>query len=143
MDSDDFIEPETIDTMVNQAEQYDADAVFASADTYIAETNNYGGCFCFPEYLVLSGQACIANLVCKNLRQNVSPTVWNILFNLLFLKRNNLHFFGRNTEDYLFFSTYYYRIKKAVFLPNITYHYTIRNHSLMGYNRRESIPILK
>ena len=141
LDGDDFIEPQTIEVMLNQSELHVADVVYASARTYIMQTKSYSDCFSIPEYKIVSGKENFAKLVCMNLRQNVSSTSWNILFRMQFIKNNNLRFFGRNTEDFLFFSTYYSKVEKAVFIPDITYNYVIREKSLMGYNIRNSIPV--
>ena len=140
LDSDDFIEPETIELMVDEAEKHQTDAVLASNQTVDYPSGEIRPSFAYKQYQVIEGEDAFANFVCANLRWNITITSWNILFRLDFLKINNLRFSVRFCEDSLFLSDYYSFVKKAVLLPNITYNYVIREGSLMGYQIREKIP---
>lgn len=140
LDSDDFIEPEAIELMVNEAEKHHTDAVLASNQTVDYPGGEIRPSFAYKERLIVDGEDAFANIVCANLRWNITITSWNILFNLDFLRRNDLRFSVRFCEDSLFLSDYYSFVKKAVLLPNITYNYVIREGSLMGYQIREKIP---
>lgn len=141
LDSDDFIEPETIDLMVNEAEKHHADAVLASNQTVDYPSGEIRPSFAYKQYQVIEGDDAFANIVCANLRWNITITSWNILFNLNFIISNHLRFSVRFCEDSLFLSDYYSFVKKAVLLPNITYNYVIREGSLMGYQIRDKIPV--
>ena len=141
LDSDDFIEPETIDLMVNEAEKHHTDAVLASNQTVDYPSGEIRPSFAYKQYQVIEGDDAFANIVCANLRWNITITSWNILFNLNFIKSNHLRFSVRFCEDSLFLSDYYSFVKKAVLLPNITYNYVIREGSLMGYQIRDKIPV--
>lgn len=140
LDSDDFIEPEAIEIMVNEAEKHQTDAVLASNQTVDYPGGEIRPSFTYKNYQVVDGEDAFANIVCSNLRWNIAITSWNILFTTDFLRRNNLHFSIRTCEDSLFLSDYYSCIKKAVLLPNITYNYVLREGSLMGYKRQGAIP---
>lgn len=140
LDSDDFIEPEAIELMVNEAEKHHTDAVLASNQTVDYPGGEIRPSFAYKERQIVDGEDAFANIVCANLRWNITITSWNILFNLDFLRRNDLRFSVRFCEDSLFLSDYYSFVKKAVLLPNITYNYVIREGSLMGYQIREKIP---
>ncbi|MBR1932140.1 MAG: glycosyltransferase family 2 protein, partial [Prevotella sp.] len=141
LDSDDFVEAQTIEMMVCHAEDNNADVVHASSRTFIMRTGSYSGCYAYPLYKVVAGKGAFANLVCKSLRANVSTLPFNVLFRIQFLRRYNLKFFGRNSEEFLFFSAYYAKVERAVLMPDVTYYYVIRDKSLMGYNSRDLIPV--
>lgn len=140
LDSDDFIEKRTIEIMVNEAEKYQTDAVLASNQTVDYPSGEIRPSFIYKSRQVIIGDDAFANIVCANLRWNITITSWNILFTLAFLNKNNLRFSVRFCEDSLFLSDYYSYVKKAVLLPDITYNYVIREGSLMGYQIREQIP---
>ena len=141
LDSDDFIEPETIEIMVKEAEKHQTDAVLSSARCVNYETGKVTPAFTYNSYKIIEGDDAFANFVCSNLRWNITITSWNILFSLDFLRKNHLYFSFRNSEDSLFLSDYYSCIKKAILLPNITYNYVIRSGSLMGREARDVIPV--
>lgn len=141
LDSDDFIEPDTIELMVNEAEKHQTDAVLASNQTVDYPGGEIRPSFIYKKYQVVEGEDAFANIVCANLRWNITITSWNILFSLDFLKKNELRFSVRFCEDSLFLSDYYSFVRKAVLLPNITYNYVLREGSLMGYQIRKEIPI--
>ncbi len=140
VDSDDYIEPKTIELMVNQAEQYKADVVYASSIVYNEEKDRYYDCFVFSKFEVISNNDFV-NLVCMDHRRHMPTLVWNTLFSMVFIMDNNLRFFGRNSEDFLFFSSYYHRVKKAVIMPDSTYNYVVREGSLMERRREGVIPV--
>lgn len=141
LDSDDFIEPNTIELMLKEAEMSQTDIVLSSSRCVNFETGDITPGFSYKKHLVVEGDDDFANIVCKDLRWNVTVTSWNILFSLEFLRKNNLRFSIRTCEDSLFLSDYYSCVKKAVLLPNITYNYVLRRGSLMGYGIRSSIPV--
>ena len=141
LDSDDFIDLDTIEIMVKEAEKHHTDAVLSSARCVNYETGEITPSFTYKSYKIIEGEDSFANFVCANLRWNITVTSWNILFSVDFLRKNKLYFSIRTSEDSLFLSDYYSCIKKAVLLPNITYNYVIRKGSLMGYEARDVIPV--
>lgn len=141
IDSDDYIEPKTIGMMVEQAENHGADVVIASMQSVEYETGRITPAFSYPSLDIISGHDAFAHKVCANLHWNVGITPCNTLFNLSFLRKNNLLFAAKKDEDALFLSDYYSEVECAVLMPNITYNYLRRIGSIMGNQARNIIPI--
>lgn len=141
LDSDDYIEPQTIDLMQKEAEMNNTDVVIASMRIVIYETGEIRPAFTYPSRMLLTGEDDFPNLVCQDLRWHVGITSCNTLFSTDFLRRNNLHFSVRKDEDALFLSDFYSEVKRAVLLPDITYNYVGRKGSTMGNQARDVIPV--
>ena len=142
IDSDDFIEKETIEIMVAQAEIHVAEVVMSSLQTYNSTNDSCGDiAFKYKSLQVITKENEFANIVCNNLHENVSTCSVNILFRTDFIINHGLLFEGRNSEEFLFLSKYYSFVKRAVLMPNITYYYVIRENSLMGRQKRDVIPV--
>ena len=141
VDSDDYIEPNTIELLLKEAEEYDSDAVFASSRKIVYGTNEEVPTFTYKKKEVLLGKDVFANYLCQDLRWHIGINAWNILFKLDFLQRNNFRFAARKDEDALFLSDFYSEVERAVLLPDITYNYILRPGSIMGNQVREHIPI--
>lgn len=141
MDSDDYIEPNTISIMVPEAEKNQADVVHTVARTVYYGSDRIDQDFPYQAYRVIKGKDEFAKVVCADLRRHVSFCCWNILYNLDFLIRNKLRFFRVKCEDVLFFSDYYSCVECAVMMPDVTYNYLVREGSTMGYMQRTVIPV--
>ena len=141
VDSDDYIEPKTIEILLKEAEDNDTDAVFASSRKIVYGTDEEVPTFTYNKKVVLKGKDVFANYLCQDLRWHIGINAWNILFKLDFLQKNNFRFAARKDEDALFLSDFYSEIKSAVLLPDITYNYVLRPGSIMGNQIREHIPI--
>ena len=140
LDSDDYIEPTTIELMVNEAEQNNADAVFSSCRKIIYGSNAEVPTFVYSKKEIIRGEDSFAHYLCQDLRWHIGINAWNILFRIDYLHSNNILFAARKDEDALFISDFYSEIKCAVLLPNITYNYVLRPGSIMGNQAREHIP---
>ena len=140
VDSDDYIEPETIEMLLNEAEEYDTDVVLASSRKIVYGTNQEEPTFTYKKKEVLIGKDVFANYLCQDLRWHIGINAWNNLFKLDFLLKNNLRFAARKDEDALFLSDFYSEVERAILLPNVTYNYVLRPGSIMGNQRREYIP---
>ena len=140
IDSDDFIEPGTIEMLVREGEANGTDAVLASSRKLVYDTNKEVPTFTFASREVLTGKDVFANYLCQDLRWHVGINAWNILFRLDFLQKNDLRFAARKDEDALFLSDFYSEIERAVLLPDITYNYVLRPGSIMGNQARDHIP---
>ena len=140
VDSDDYIEPKTIEILLKEAESHDTDAVFASSRKIVYGTGEEVPTFTYDKKVVLIGKDVFANYLCQDLRWHIGINAWNILFKLDFLQKNNLRFAARKDEDALFLSDFYSEIESAVLLPDITYNYVLRPGSIMGNQIREHIP---
>ena len=123
VDSDDYIEPETIEVLLKEAEEYETDVVLASSRKIIYGTNEEEPTFTY-----------------KTKEELIGINAGNNLFKLDFLLRNNLRFAARKDEDALFLSDFYSEVERAVLLPNITYNYVLRPGSIMGNQMRDHIP---
>ncbi len=141
LDSDDYIEPNTIELMIEQAESHQTDAVIASLRKVVWNTEKEIPTLQYKSYQLIRGKDEFANYVCKDLRWHIAITACNILFLTEFLRNNNLIFLASKDEDALFLSDYYSEIKCAVILPDVTYNYVIRPGSKMGNNARNKIPV--
>lgn len=140
VDSDDYIEPHTIELLVGEAEEYNTDAVLASSRKIIYSTNDEVPTFKYKTREVIKGEDEFAKYLCQDLRWHIGINAWNILFSLKFLHNNNLRFDARKDEDALFLSDFYSEIHSAVLLPDITYNYILRPGSIMGNQIRDYIP---
>jgi glycosyltransferase involved in cell wall biosynthesis len=140
IDSDDYIELNAIELMVPQAEQYNTDVTIASHRKVALNTGEELPTYQYSSYQYICGEDAFANYVCADLRWHIAVVVWNILFSVEFLRKNNLLFSGRKDEDALFLSDYYSEVTNAVIMPDITYNYVARPDSIMGYMSRKKIP---
>ncbi|WP_052342053.1 glycosyltransferase family 2 protein [Xylanibacter brevis] len=141
IDSDDFIESNAIQLLVEQAEKYNTDVAIASHRRVALDTGEELPTYQYAKYQLFQGKDAFANYVCQDLRWHVAIVVWNILFSAVFLRKNDLQFYGRKEEDALFLSDYYSEVNTAVIIPDITYNYVSRPNSIMGYMARKQIPI--
>lgn len=140
VDSDDYIEPETIEVLLKEAEEHDTDVVLASSRKIVYGTNREVPTFTYKKKEVLIGKDVFANYLCQDLRWHIGINAWNNLFKLDFLLKNNLRFAARKDEDALFLSDFYSEVERAVLLPDVTYNYVLRPGSIMGNQMREHIP---
>ena len=141
LDSDDYIEPDTIKLMVMHAEKNSTDAVIASLRKVIWNSDKELPTLQYKSYKLLKGQDVFANYVCQYLRWHFAITACNIIFSTTCLRKNNLKFLASKDEDALFLSDYYSEIENAILLPDVTYNYVIRPGSKMGNNARDLIPV--
>ena len=70
----------------------------------------------------------------------IQATTWNILIDLAFLRSCNLHFEPISYwEDFTFMMLFPTYVTRVVLLPDITYTYYCRNHSLSNFQHRSQI----
>lgn len=141
LDSDDYIEKCTIEKLLHEAKEYDTDVVMASSRKIIYGSGEELPTFVYKSKKILKGKDVFAEYLCQDLRWHIGINAWNNLFNLDFLRKNNIRFAARKDEDALFLSDFYSEIECAVLLPDITYNYVIRPGSIMGYMTRQELPI--
>ncbi len=140
IDSDDFIELDAIETLLDVAEENRTDAVFASCRRVDYESLKELPTFTYTKRESFFDKDAFANYVCQDLRWHVGINVWNILFRLDFLRKGNFRFSARKDEDAVFLSDFYSEIERAVILPVVTYNYVSRPGSIMGNMARTHIP---
>ncbi|WP_455671791.1 glycosyltransferase family 2 protein [Phocaeicola sp.] len=137
LDSDDYISEDCLELMYDKAENIQADIVFSSSETVYKD---------HTEKAILADRTFTEwgdfQKFCYTQRGKYQNTVWNKLYNLDFIKTNNLHFKEINRgEDCLFLNALVPCVRKCTIIPNITYSYRIRENSLCQYNARDVIPI--
>lgn len=141
LDSDDYISNDALSILYETAEQYQTDVVYGSnykqkddriwvEDQDVLPITQFLDKGEFTSYLY------------SRIKDIMPNTVWNILFNMEFLHKNNLLFPNiRFQEDIAFNELYHPCIERAAFIPNKTYYYIIREDSLMNKTARKTIGI--
>ena len=141
LDSDDYIESNTIELMVEHAETNKTDVVIASLRKVIWNSDKELPTLQYNSFKMIKGKDQFAHYVCQDLRWHIAITACNILFLTDFLRNNDIQFLASKDEDALFLSDYYSEVESAVILPDVTYNYVIRPGSKMGNNARAHIPV--
>ena len=139
MDSDDEIEPDTIEILYTAVVQHHAQAAYGSyeiIDTVSATQNQVyqkdSIVFTSPDELAMYS-------FCHNNIFHVS--VCNSLFDLAFLRQTGIRFLEVSFwEDMAFTTEMVTKINRAVLLSDITYHYLLRENSLSHYQMQKQIP---
>jgi len=140
VDSDDYIENNTVELLTSEAKTTNAEAVFASARKIIYGTSEEVPTFNYKKRTVIKGKDAFPHYLCQDLKWHIGINAWNILFRHDFLVSNKFRFDARKDEDALFLSDFYSEICCAVLLPDITYNYVLRPGSIMGNQSRDHIP---
>ena len=136
MDSDDVIAENTIEQMMRNVRQYNAEIVFGSYEkidifgvktiyqypSLILQKEDELACFAYRKYAGIQSSAC------------------NYLVKTSVIRDHNLRFILTNFwEDMVFTFDLVTYINRAVLLPDITYSYICRKNSLSHYQQRDSI----
>ena len=130
MDSDDTIEPETISILYNVMNNHKVDVVegsyqICSIDNYILDK------YVMPERKSI-GDYAICNWM-KDNRIYYDGYGWNKLYNLNFLKTNNIRCIDSHRHEDVFFSFQVVLYAKSIItIPNITYNYLMRPGSTVN-----------
>lgn len=135
MDSDDLIEPYTIQLLYEAITYNEAQIVYGSYD--IIDKINRGPTQVYQkDSLIMKGDDKLAMYAFKNM--NVfHVSVCNFLIDLLFLRQSGLRFIDVNYwEDMAFSTELVMIITSAVLLSDVTYHYIRRSSSLSHYQER-------
>lgn len=136
LDSDDLIEPETIQLLYEKAEKYQADVVYGSLDKIDTINNSPTLSYVLPDKCLLSEDG-MASYAFQNY-DGFQISVCNCLMNLFFLRTHQMRFI--NTlfwEDLAFTYEMVIKVSKAILISTITYHYLCRSGSLSHYHDRE------
>ncbi|WP_071146342.1 glycosyltransferase family 2 protein [Bacteroides ihuae] len=138
-DSDDLITPDCIEILYKSIKETDSEATYSSYEE-ISDKNSKK--HILPQ-LIFDGDDQLAAFMNENLRINLrSLFIWNILFRTSFLHKTQLEFKSIiSGEDELFSFDIVPFIKKATFLPNVTYTYVKHQGSLSQYQARNKIPL--
>ncbi len=139
MDSDDVIEPFTIAKLVEEQTRHDADIVFGSYDK-IEVYNDYHvkEVIEYP-YLVFLEENQLAMYAYRKYG-GIQASACNYLIDVELLRNVELRFIDTNYwEDMAFTNELVTYCRRAVLLPDITYHYMCRYNSLSNYQQRNTI----
>lgn len=140
LDSDDYLSSNALSILYKAAEKNKTDIVIGSNYKTDGKRIWSDNDDVFPYTLFENGE--FAEYYYGNISDIMPATVWNILFNMEFLKKNNLLFPSiRFQEDIAFDELYYPCIQRALLIPNKTYYYMIRANSLMNHQSRDLIDI--
>ena len=136
MDSDDVIAENTIELMMQNARQYDAEIVFGSYEKI--EISGKRTLFQYPSLQLLERDELAIFAYRKY--AGIQASACNYLVKTSILREHNLRFIHANYwEDLVFTFDLVTYINRAVLLPNITYSYICRRNSLSHYQQRDSI----
>lgn len=135
MDSDDIIEPNTIQLLFSFMDKYKANVVYASYDIEDLVAKNPKQ-FYKKDFLLFSENDSLAEYAFRY-NQVFHVSVCNCLIDIAFLRQNGIRFINTDFwEDMAFTYTLLPKVKNAVILSDITYHYLLRPGSLSHYQKR-------
>ena len=136
LDSDDLMEPETIQLLFEKANEYQADVVYGSLDRIDEVNHTSTQSYVLPEKLLLSEDE-MATYAFQHY-DGFQISACNCLMNLDFLRSHQLRFIDTQFwEDLAFTYEMVTKVRKAVLLSTITYQYLCRSDSLSHYQERE------
>lgn len=140
LDSDDLITPDCIETLYRVANREKTEVTYASYREEWENKKRPEGNFILPD-MQFDGEDQLAQFANQNLHQTLRSFVWNVLYDLSFLRATHLKFQPVTIwEDLLFYYDIIPLVKKAVLLKEITYIYIKREGSLSNYQPRTEIP---
>ena len=138
MDSDDYIEPDTIEILFHALQQHQCQIAYASYDIIDLLDNNSKKEY-IKEQCVLNHKGALAYYAFKNMSV-FHVSVCNSLVDLEFLRCSGTRFLNfQYWEDMAYTYDLVTKVDCAVLLPSITYHYLRRPGSLSHYQKRNVI----
>ena len=137
MDSDDTIEPNTIQLLYDAIIHHHVQVAYGSYEIIDGIGNSPNEVY-QKDALVLRGEDELAMYAFKN-NHIFHVSACNHLINLDFLRQSNVRFIDASYwEDMVYTTELVTKIESAVLLPDITYHYLRRQDSLSHYQGRIS-----
>lgn len=138
MDSDDTIEPDTIELLVKTMEQHRVSVVYASYE--IIDKVKFTPTQTYRKDRLLVEHADDLAEYAFHYNSVFQIMVCNSLIDLDFLRHSGLRFIDTSFwEDMAFTTELVTRVERAVLLPDITYHYLQRPGSLSHYQDRKQL----
>lgn len=136
MDSDDMIAENTIELMMQNARQYNAEIVFGSYEKI--ETSGEKTIYQYPSLQLLQEDE-LASFAYRKYA-GIQASACNYLVKTSVLREHNICFINTDFwEDLVFTFDLVTYINRAVLLHDITYSYICREDSLSHYQQRDSI----
>lgn len=138
LDSDDTIEPNTIELLMDAMSQHHAEVVYGSYEKVDNVGNMPTEHYVYPSLRLLHEDD-LATYVFTHYG-TFQVSVCNCLLNLHFLRHTRLRFLDAMFwEDMAFTYDLVTMVSRAVLLPDITYHYLCRPYSLSNYHDRQQL----
>lgn len=138
LDSDDLIEPDTIQIMMDKAKAYQTDVVYGSLERIDMVNDLPNQSYVLPDVCLLSENE-MASYAFKHYN-TFQISVCNCLMNLDFLRNHQMQFVDTQFwEDLAFTYLMVTKVNRAVLISKETYHYLCRPGSLSHYQDREQL----
>ena len=138
LDSDDIIEPDTIEKMMIAAQKYQSQVVYGSWVRVDNVHHSPAQHYIYPDLQLLRPDE-LAMYAFKNY-SSFQISVCNALYSLNLIHSNHLRFIDSIFwEDLAFTYDMVPKVNRAVFLSDITYQYLCRSGSLSNYQDRDKL----
>ena len=141
LDSDDYIELDLIEKAARKMTEENADMVIFGMKRFREDSDETESFELGDRTYMLSSPKQRFEFIAREYYQyNVAYEVWNKLYKLDIIKKNNMKFEDNNiifSEDVCFLSYYLFHVNKIVTMHETFYHYLIRGSSLTGVGYRE------
>lgn len=138
MDSDDVIEPETIELLMREQDRQQAELVFGSYEQSLLHGDKLPQLHRYPR-LSFTEKGALATYAYRHYG-GFQSSVCNVLMNVAFLRSTGVRFIDASYwEDMAFTYELLPHVSRAVLLPKVTYHYLCRPDSLSHYQDRDVI----
>ena len=129
MDSDDTIEPKTVDFLVSKAiDDNSPDIIVANYVTEYTDGKKEIGTTVKQDIAIESNEAILSYYS----KDSIRISSWNKLYKRDFLIRNNIRYVNRYHEDYYFSLQELHYAEKILIVPDVLYHYILRSNSITG-----------
>ncbi len=126
LDSDDYIAPEFIEKMVNNADKYHADVTICGLERFDDKTRKT---ICVE--MINNPEELITDIKNFDLLGYMNPVVWNKLYRRTVI--SDVRFTAiKRSEDTIFLFSVLPKVKSIKFINEVLYHYRLRETSLSG-----------
>ena len=131
LDSDDYIEPNLLETAFNVFSNNDIDYYCFGSEVYTEENNSLNQeTKTLNKYLKIKFNG--IQKATFDVGQNQNIHVWNKVFKTSIIKNNNIWFVEGLLYEDIFFTWYYFFLSKKIYFDkNIFHHYRIHSNSIM------------
>lgn len=131
LDSDDYIEPNLLDTAINILNNNQVDYYCFGSKVFIEDEKDLvQDTESMNEYLRIKFNG--VKTAIFDVGQNQNIHVWNKIFRTQIIKENNIHFIEGLLYEDIFFTWYYFFLSKKIYFDkNIYHHYRMHSNSIM------------
>lgn len=137
VDSDDYVELDWAEKLYNAAKQNNADIAVCGFERIDSETGKV-----ISKDMTSFGYAVKILNTKEDFQLFINPAPWNKIYKLEKIK--NLRFLNlRGFNDMLFLLSSYTKIEKVAFIPDVLYHYYLRNDSQIHTVNKQDVDNLK